>query len=96
MTSHCQKIFLCSAQLPISTSSRFSISGLGTKRLTSILNDVIYYCKFQKWCARCKAIKLLGYGKCYDFDSVRYFVSLLSLANKRQTTDTINQILTQK
>jgi hypothetical protein len=25
-----------------------------------------------------------------------FFVSLLSLANKRQTTDTINQILTQK
>jgi hypothetical protein len=41
---------------------------------------------------------MINIHKCkgYDFDSVRYFVSLLSLANKRQTTDTINQILTQK
>jgi hypothetical protein len=31
----------------------------------------------------------------YDFDSVRFFVSLLTQANKRQTTVTVNQILTQ-
>jgi hypothetical protein len=32
----------------------------------------------------------------YDFDSVRFFVSLLTQANKGQTTVTVNQILTQK
>jgi hypothetical protein len=31
------------AQLQTSTPSRFSISGLGTKRLTSTLNDIMYY-----------------------------------------------------
>jgi hypothetical protein len=33
---------LCFAQLPNSTSSRSSIFGLSTKRLTSTLNDIIY------------------------------------------------------
>jgi hypothetical protein len=34
---------LCFAQLPTSASSRLSISRLSTKRLTSTLNDIIYY-----------------------------------------------------
>jgi hypothetical protein len=35
--------FLLFAQLATSTSSRSSISGLSTKRLTSTLYDIIYY-----------------------------------------------------
>ncbi|CAH1364923.1 unnamed protein product [Tenebrio molitor] len=38
-------IFLCFAQLPTSTSSRSSIFGLSTKRLTSTLNGITYYCE---------------------------------------------------
>jgi hypothetical protein len=37
------KVVVCFAQLPTSTSSRSSISGLSTKRLTSTLHDIIYY-----------------------------------------------------
>jgi hypothetical protein len=38
---------LCLAQLPTSTAFRSSISGLATKRLTSTLNDIIYYFESQ-------------------------------------------------
>jgi hypothetical protein len=38
-----QKVFLCFAQWPTSTSSQSSIFELSTKRLTSTLNNIIYY-----------------------------------------------------
>jgi hypothetical protein len=42
---------LCFAQLPTSTSSWSSISGLSTKRLTSTLNDIIYYFMCLHYCS---------------------------------------------